>query len=148
MNCIIVDLDGTLANCDHRLHYLEGAKKNWDKFFEECTDDSVIQPMLHLLKILSEHYAIVFITARPEKNRELTSKWLDKNGVEYSELLMRPNVDFNKSPISKNKMLNELKLKGYKPIYAFDDRADCVQMFIENGVYGFLVGENEGKISY
>ena len=54
MNCAIVDLDGTLANCDHRLHHIDGAKKNWDLFFQECSDDTVIQPMLNLIKLLSK----------------------------------------------------------------------------------------------
>ena len=148
MNCVIVDLDGTLANCNHRLHYLEGTKKNWNSFFDGCLDDSVIEPMYSLLKILSDNYAIVFITARPEKNRYLTTQWLNKNEIPYTELLMRGDKDFNKSPVSKSKMLNILRDKGYNPVFAFDDRIDCVQMFIENGVYSFLVGENEGKISY
>jgi hypothetical protein len=148
MNCVVVDLDGTLANCDHRLHLIEGAKKNWDLFFDGCINDTVIEPMLNLIRLLSKDNKIVFITARPEKNRTLTAQWLVDNNITYDLLMMRPNKDFNKSPVSKQKMLSSLIDSGYNPIYAFDDRADCVQMFIQNGIYAFLVGENEGKISY
>ncbi len=146
MNCIIVDLDGTLANCDHRLHFIEGTKKNWDLFFEACVNDTVIEPMLNLMKHLSNDYKIVFVTARPEKNRVLTAQWLVDNNIYYDCLMMRPDKDFSKSPVSKQKMLLSLIDKGYKPIYAFDDRADCIQMFLENGVFGFLVGENEVRV--
>lgn len=148
MNCIIVDLDGTLANCEHRLHLIEGTKKNWDSFFEGCINDIVIEPMLNLINLLSKDYKIVFITARPEKNRFLTTQWLSDNNINYDKLLMRPNKDFNKSPVSKEKMLLSLIEQGYNPLYAFDDRADCIQMFIDNGIYGVLVGDNGGRVSY
>lgn len=29
---IIVDLDGTLANCEHRRHFLETKPKDWKSF--------------------------------------------------------------------------------------------------------------------
>ena len=116
MNCAIVDLDGTLANCDHRLHHIDGAKKNWDLFFQECSDDTVIQPMLNLIKLLSKDYKIVFITARPEKNRYLTTKWLNDNNIDYDLLMMRGDKDFNKSPVSKKKMLESVIAKGYNPV--------------------------------
>ena len=148
MNCVILDLDGTLANCKHRLHFIEGPKKNWDLFFDNCLDDIVIQPMFHLMNILSKDYKIVFITARPEKNRELTTEWLFKNNIQYSELLMRKNVDYNKSPIVKQQLVQQLRSMGYNPIYSFDDRADCVAMFQSEGIYAFLVGENEEQILY
>jgi histidinol phosphatase-like enzyme len=31
-NMIVVDLDGTIADCSHRTHYVKGAVKNWDAF--------------------------------------------------------------------------------------------------------------------
>ena len=32
MNCIIVDIDGTLANVEHRVHHLLKSPKDWDSF--------------------------------------------------------------------------------------------------------------------
>lgn len=148
MDCVIIDLDGTLANCQHRMHYIEGPKKNWDAFFDNCLDDSVIHPMLHMMQILSEKYKIVFVTARPEKNRELTTKWLQNHGIVYDSLYMRKNVDYNKSPIVKKNIVLSLFEKGYNPVFSFDDRPDCVAMFQELGIYSFLVGENQGQILY
>lgn len=29
----VFDLDGTLCNCDHRLHYIKNKPKRWDLFF-------------------------------------------------------------------------------------------------------------------
>ena len=148
MDCVIVDLDGTLANCNHRLHHIDGVKKNWDLFFQGCSDDTVIEPMLNLIKMLSKDYKIVFITARPEKNRYLTTKWLNDNNIDYDLLMVRGDKDFSKSPVSEKKMLEHLIDKGFKPVYSFDDRLDCAEMFQSMGIFSMLVGENLGPVSY
>lgn len=41
MKYIIVDLDGTLANIDHRLHYIKQNKPDWNAFYGACKDDTV-----------------------------------------------------------------------------------------------------------
>ena len=61
---------------------------------------------------------------------------------------MRKNVDYNKSPKVKEKLVEQLRGMGYNPIYSFDDRIDCVAMFQSIGIYAFLVGENEEQILY
>jgi len=142
MDCVIVDLDGTLSDCSHRLHYIESGKKNWNAFFENCLEDKVIEPMFNLLKILSKHYAIVILTARPEKNRFLTTKWLQDNNIFYDVLLMRFDNDFSKPPLVKKKLLNNLINLGYNPVYSFDDRLDCFEMFRDAGVYSMQIPEN------
>ena len=35
MRAVICDIDGTLADVQHRLHHLEGDPKDWDGFFAE-----------------------------------------------------------------------------------------------------------------
>lgn len=36
----IFDLDGTLALIEHRLHFIQGPKKDWRGFFGAVGDDS------------------------------------------------------------------------------------------------------------
>ena len=38
---IICDIDGTIANLQHRLHYIRNPEgtKDWDSFHVTCTDD-------------------------------------------------------------------------------------------------------------
>ena len=62
--------------------------------------------------------------------------------------MMRGDKDFNKSPVSKKKMLESVIAKGYNPVYSFDDRLDCAEMFRSMGLYSMLVGENLGPVSY
>jgi len=41
INAIIVDLDGTLCDCNHRRHFVEGGNKDWianDKVNEWCKE--------------------------------------------------------------------------------------------------------------
>ena len=66
---ILCDIDGTIANNDHRQHFLEG-KKDWDGFFSELINNEPIFPIIN--KVIEEYKAgkdIVFLTGRLEKYR-------------------------------------------------------------------------------
>ena len=39
---IIFDLDGTLCNCEHRVHFMREHPKRRDEFHSACIFDSVI----------------------------------------------------------------------------------------------------------
>ena len=54
----IFDIDGTLANCDHRLHYVKNKPKNWDAFYSECMDDHVIWPVAEILELFRKNHLI------------------------------------------------------------------------------------------
>ena len=73
---VLCDIDGTVANNDHRQHYLEG-KKDWDGFFSELINDS---PIKHVIKRINQEVLngneIIFITGRPERYRYSTNFWL------------------------------------------------------------------------
>ena len=34
----VVDIDGVVADVRHRLHYIEGKPRQWDRFFSAATD--------------------------------------------------------------------------------------------------------------
>jgi len=48
--CIIVDIDGTLSSCEHRVHHVTCDKKNWDAFFADMDKDPVIEPIANLVR--------------------------------------------------------------------------------------------------
>jgi uncharacterized HAD superfamily protein len=146
MDCVIIDLDGTLSDCTHRLHFIEGPNKNWDTFFEGCVDDPVIEPMLNLIKMFKDDYKIVIITARPERNREFTTQWLVANKIYFDALYMRKNVDFRKSPLVKSDLVDKAIADSYNPIYAFEDREDCCTMFRERGIFTMQVADSILKV--
>ena len=51
----IFDIDGTLADCSHRLHYISGEHKDWDAFYKECVNDKPIMGVIEVLWSLQEN---------------------------------------------------------------------------------------------
>lgn len=139
MDSVIVDLDGTLADCNHRLHFIESKKKDWQSFFNNCNKDLVVEPVRELINMLKEKYMIIILTARPESNRELTTKWLEDNNIDYDALFMRNKNDYRKSPIVKSDLIEEMKCHDYIPLYAIEDRDDCIDMFNSLGIFTLKV---------
>ena len=92
-NIVICDIDGTVANNDHRQHFLEG-KKDWDGFFSNLINDKPIHQIINKVKDLeSQGNKIAFLTGRPERYRAETKRWLDIYfSFEYL-LLMRKDND-------------------------------------------------------
>jgi len=135
---IIVDLDGTLCNIDHRKKYIDGSlgKKDWDKFYEGCGEDKVNEWCEHII-VTTNSYGVppIFITGRPEKYRGITNSWInDTLGFLNTDLHMRPNDDFRKDSILK-KELYEKHIKGkYDVLFAIDDRQQVVDMWREEGL--------------
>ena len=135
----IFDIDGTLANCDHRLHYVKNKPKNWDAFYSECMSDHVIWPVAEMLELFRKNYLIYIVTGRPERNRDLTELWLNNNKIYFDKLIMRGDRDFRKSPDYKSSVCDTIEAEGNKIFLAVEDREDCINMFINRGIYTFNV---------
>ena len=69
---VVFDLDGTLADCTHRHHFLETHPKDWDSFYDECWRDRPIQSMLEIFQtlVLSPSYSVEIWTGRIEGEHE------------------------------------------------------------------------------
>ena len=100
VKAVIFDLDGTLSDCTHRNHYLEKTPIDLDSFDALMHTDTVIAPIAFLLKNLSGVIKIV-LTARPDKYRKVTEKWLSDYKLlsHIKEIYMRPN-EWDKKPYS------------------------------------------------
>ncbi len=101
---IIFDLDGTLANCEHRRHYvdksyitcgigcsskrrcikclrkLELDQPNWKAFYEACDQDKPILPVMEALRKFGNcpQHEIMIWSGRCESVKEKTIDWLYK----------------------------------------------------------------------
>lgn len=139
---VIFDIDGTLANCNHRRHFVEGKKKDFDSFYNAMADDTVNENIKNICNLLwSNGFHIIICTGRPEEYRFITQKWLADNGIDYVELLMRPderrhNPDYE----VKRDMLGEI-LDVREVLMAFDDRDQVVKMWRANGIQCLQVAE-------
>ena len=136
MTCaIICDIDGTLANNDHRKHYLEHAgKKDWDRFFSEQHLDPVNKEVAWLFNEIQANCAGIIVTGRGEEFRDTTVRWLRNNGISYVELHMRRAGDRRDDTIVKKEILDRLREDGYVPKLALDDRNRTVAMWRAEGV--------------
>ena len=146
---IICDLDGTLADCSHRQHYVQGSgKKDWRKFFQGIPDDALVVPLNKLLQSLHQHYDIWFVSARPDNYRKTTETWLDEvagwkpNGDDI-RLIMRKAGDFRADTIVKKEILDSIREEDVEIIIAFDDRKSVVDMWRENGVFCAQVQDHD-----
>lgn len=111
--CIWSDLDGTLADVEHRRHHvrppentlvgpngemvsilgqfepaeldkpLPKFKPHWKAFFDEMVYDSVDPTCKAILDSFSHIYPIVYATGRPDNYKEQTLTWLEENSLLY-----------------------------------------------------------------
>ena len=105
-NIILCDIDGTVANNDHRQHFLEG-KKDWDGFFEALDKDEPIYPIIN--KVIAENKSgreVIFLTGRPERYRETTKIWLEKYFDFKLNILMRKDNDQRNKLIIKREIFD------------------------------------------
>jgi hypothetical protein len=128
-------MDGTLADCRHRLRWVEGpGNKNWEKFFAGSKDDKLIEPVANLALALSATNAVIIASGRPEHLRRVTEAWLRKFKVPFSEIYLRDNDDRRPDGKVKTDMLAAMRANGYEPWLAVDDRDEAVAAWRESGI--------------
>lgn len=144
----IFDIDGTLANTDHRIHHIkpaEGQKKSWSKFFSEAKHDEPYEHVARLHHLIREYTgrqdAVIMLTARPENLKSSTRTWLLDKGLSWDELFMRP-VDERKPDYEVKRDIYRNHIKDhYQVIAAFEDRLQVAKMWREEGVPVLLCGD-------
>ncbi len=137
---VIIDIDGTIADCNHRLHCVKppmGVKKDWKKFYELAAIDMPYEWCVDLAKAMkAQGYTIIFLTAREgiQTNEDITRQWLDRNvGIEYV-LMMRDKRDFRKDFIVKQEIY-QLKVAPYYEIaFCIDDKPEVCNMYKSMGL--------------
>ena len=141
---VVFDLDGTIANIDHRAHYVRDGNKQWDEFFEACDKDLPEKEVIRTLAALWDAgHRIEIWSGRSDKVRAKTEAWLNANFpalytwdnqvVQPASLLtrMRPAKDYQSDVELKRSWLHEAEVK---PDMIFDDRQGVVDMWREEGI--------------
>ena len=134
--CIIVDLDGTLANIDHRRHFVESKPKDWKGFFSIIEDDTVNNWCRDLIKryYLDDDYIVYLLTGRPERYRWQSLQWLKYNKVPSDYLFMRNNEDYRSDYVVKREIYKEHIEPYCNVMFVIDDRDSVVKMWRELGL--------------
>ena len=145
----IFDIDGTLADVSHRLHYITGETKDWDAFFAACGDDKPIFEVITVARALANMgNNLVYSTGRPSTVEVKTTGWMDKYRVPLvneGHLFMRTAGDHRED--------NEVKAELYDKIIArfpgavmggvFEDRQQVVDMYRARGLRVFQVAKGD-----
>lgn len=155
---LVCDLDGTVANNDHRQHFVrEQSPKDWDSFHNpRLMQDDTPYPnaktfFSRLLMLRPIH--IVFLTGRPEKTRAVTSWWLyghlNMNTIQeddgqflrsapvlnHAMLIMKSDNDYRKANLYKEQAVNRLlAAKKDDTIVFIDDDERCYETFWRYGI--------------
>jgi hypothetical protein len=144
---VVFDIDGTIANIEHRLDYVRSKPKNWTAFDAGIPNDKVNLPVAEvfwMLNITGLH-TIVLASGRNERSREATEKWLRVKALDsYDKLYMRKADDFRSDNIVKDEIIDQIVADyGKLPDMWFDDRPRVVRAVRKRGIFVFDVYQGE-----
>lgn len=155
----IFDIDGTLADCTHRLHFLKPPagtihfnldevdwKPDWNAFHAACVDDKPIEDVCRVCRSVSYDTTCIFLTGRPEKCRQHTFDWLKDNDLPLNDrdiLLMRKDGDHRPDYEVKREIYEQEIKDQYNIVGVFEDRQQCVDMWRSLGLTCFQVAKGD-----
>lgn len=120
----IFDIDGTLAKKGDRSPY------DWSRVDE----DTLNLPVFKIYQAVKRAgYKIIIFTGRDASCSEKTFSWLEKNGIDFDEILMRNEGNVEKDFIIKERMFQEIE-PGFEVVAVIDDRDQVVSMWREMGL--------------
>lgn len=170
---ILCDIDGTVANIEHRRHYISDAPcsycadwtekakarvtcmkcdgtgvrnvHRWDKFNEACIHDT---PNIHVIEtVMALKVAIgaqLWMTSGRDDSVKPQTLWqLNKFGVKHNMLLMRGSGDGTPDDELKERWLTDGTIPRKRVYCAFDDRDRVVSMWRRNQVMCFQVAPGD-----
>lgn len=104
----VIDIDGVVADVRHRLGLIAAPPKQWDAFFAAAGEDPTLPEGVALVLALRHDHDVVWLTGRPERNRDLTTQWLVRHGLPTAPLLMRRDDDHRPARHAKREALRAL----------------------------------------
>jgi len=128
-NAIVIDLDGTLVDSSHREPY----------DYKEIKNDKVVRPVYDIMFWVSDYMPkvkVIILSGRNENCRVKTENWLDKNLVNYDEIILNKNAE--NQVIFKEKAIKQL-MKKYNIFYCLDDNPEVVKMFKSLGLKAYSI---------
>jgi|TARA_Y100000034_G_scaffold135902_1_gene209718 hypothetical protein len=140
MPYIVVDMDGTIADCQHRLHHLETG--DWASFYAECDRDTPIDPVIEAVVALEafsripEFYDVIIVTGREDTAKRKTIVWLNSTRMPYERVIMRKRGDYRSAVEWKLAQLAALEEEfGGKPLLIFEDRPEIIAAMTAAGYF-------------
>lgn len=128
---VVFNLDGTIANIEHRVHFIQGEKKDWVSFFSACIHDKPIPWMIEIMRCFDQlNYMIYIVTGRSSIVEAETRNWLIENDVPCDSFIMRNQGDFRHDVLVKPELIADLKDRIF---FIVEDRNSMVNKWRELG---------------
>lgn len=153
---VIFDLDGTLADVTHRMHYIrpnppidpvtgKKVKRRFDLFHHACDLDGVIQPVAYFYRkfVADPDTVVIVLSGRDAATLEKTISWFDRNDLpQPTEMLLKVGNQNLPDIEQKRFQADRLEKKyGRKIDMVFEDRDRVVQMWKDRGTFVFNVDQ-------
>lgn len=144
---VIFDMDGTLADLEHRLHHIqppkyahgegeqEEPKADWPAFFAACDKDAPIHEIIEIMLALdSVGFFIWIVSGRSEAVRGKTLDWLRQHAIHPEKLLMRKADDHRPDEEMKEELITSGVIIPNDVMCVFEDRTRVVGMWRRHGL--------------
>lgn len=148
----IFDLDGTLADIEHRRHIIEDPSRDdskWRRFYAACVDDVPNAPVISVMEALRRFADVWIFSGRSSEVRPQTVAWLAEhtslNPLDMEcAVRMRDEGDYTPDHVLKKQWLDSMLIDDRQRLVAvFDDRSSVVKMWRDAGVACFQVAPGE-----
>ena len=121
----VFDIDGVLADVEHRLHHIRGWRRNWAGFFAAAGDDPLLVEGHRRAVEAADKHAIVYLSGRPEHLRTVTQTWLERHALPAGALVLRGARDRRPARVVKPELLARVAEQGSIAFVVDDDAAVC-----------------------
>ena len=152
-DCIIVDIDGTIA------------QKHPDRNIFDYTKVGMDLPIHPVIKIIQElsfgifipheprdieiepYVKLIFVSGRQDYCKKETKDWINKHvtGFDDYELYMRKTGDNRDDTIVKHELYENYIKDKFNVVAVFDDRPKVLRMWRELGLFTFNVAQHENE---
>jgi hypothetical protein len=142
----VFDIDGTIADISHRLHFITKPEKDWTAFYLAAAEDQPIWDTITVARALAKAgHRVIYITGRSEDIRGITNAWLLKYRVPQGSLYMRKANDYREDFQVKSEILDKiLNTPGFENIDGvFEDRQQVVDMYRARGIRVFQCAKGD-----
>lgn len=143
----VFDIDGTIANNEHRSHLLPSSDlhltSSWKGYNKACSGDSPIIPMINMMNTLADLSPVYIMTSRSDEVEWMTLEWLQDNDIEYDSIYMRSRHDNRKDYKMKEEWLNEISGGDKSNVVIFEDNPQVIKHLRSCGYTVMAVCEYE-----
>lgn len=141
--CIICDIDGTVASHEGIRNAYDGSKLHLDKPIEATRKMLNIVHKPKWLRWLLNSPEIVYVSGREDRWKDATIKWLKDNGFPFhGKIYMRKTGDHRKDSKVKFEIYKKYIEKNYNVLASWDDRIQVIEeCWSKLGIFIFNVNQ-------